>query len=124
MLRAAEGIRDVVDEVEEAVGAVAVVAGEGEQAELAVQEDDGVTGAEEVLGGSGAASPGGEVVDEADGLVFEGNGGAPGGDEDDPAGWGDREVVGDESAGEGYVGVEGWWGRVAIEVVGRWVRVV
>lgn len=50
---------------------------------MAVEEDDGVALFEKVLGGRGAASACGKVVDEANGLVFERDGGAAGRYEDD-----------------------------------------
>lgn len=64
---------------------MAVVARVRQEAELPVQEDDGVACFEEVLGGGGAAGAGGEVVDEADGLGLEGDGCAAACDEDDRA---------------------------------------
>ena len=70
-------------EVQEAVCAVAVVSRVGEEAVMAVQEDHGVPGFEEIFGGGGAAGAGGKVVDEAHGLVLEGDGGPAGCDEDD-----------------------------------------
>lgn len=84
-----------------------------------MEEDDGVPGREEVLRRGGAPRPGGEIVDEAHGLVFEGDGGAAGGDEHDAPVEG--EVLGDEVGGEGGVGVEGLGWGVAVEVVGVWV---
>jgi hypothetical protein len=61
----------LVHKVEEAVGRVAVVARIRQQRELAVQEDDGVSVFEELLGRRRAARACREVVDEADGLGFE-----------------------------------------------------
>lgn len=63
---------DDVEEVEEGVRRVAVVAGERLEGELAVEEDDGVLpGSEEVLGGGGPARAGGEVVEEANAERWE-----------------------------------------------------
>lgn len=86
----------------------------GQEGELSVEEDDGVAAREEVLGGSGAAGTGGEVVDEADGLVLEGDDGAAGGDEDDAAVGG--AVEGKEGLERGGDGGEVFWGGVGFEV--------
>lgn len=76
-------VRALAQKIEKAVLGVRKVPRVGQKAELAVQEYDRVPGLEEVLCRGGAAGAGGEVVDEADGLLFEGDGGAAGGDEDD-----------------------------------------
>jgi hypothetical protein len=58
-------VADNGKEVEERVGRVAVMARKRLERVLAVEEDDGVApGAEEVLGGRGTTSAGGEVVEE------------------------------------------------------------
>ena len=59
---------------------MAVMARIRQQGELSVEEDDGITGLEEILGGRGAPRSGGEVVDEADRLILERDGGAAGSD--------------------------------------------
>lgn len=95
---------------------MAVVPRVGQQAKLSVQKDHGVPRLQEVLGGGGAAGAGGEVVDEADGLRFEGDGRAAGSNEDDASGGEVGEVEGDEFADEGRVRVKGLRGRVVSEV--------
>ena len=72
-------VRPFLQEIEEAIGRMAVVAREGQQGELSVQEEDGVAGFEEIFGRGGAARARREVVDEADGLLLEGDGGAAAG---------------------------------------------
>ena len=79
-----------------------------------MKEDHGVAGLQEVFGRRGAARAGAEVVDEADGLVFERDGRAAGGYEDEGEGAG---VAGYEGAGEGGVAGEGRGRRVEGEVV-------
>lgn len=63
-------VRTLVKEVQETVRCVTVMSAVREQTELAVEEDDGVSRLEEILGGGGTTGSGGEVVDEADGLLF------------------------------------------------------
>lgn len=101
-------------EVEEAVLGVGEVARVGEQAELAVQEDDGVAGLEEVLGRGGPAGARREVVDEADRLLLEGHRGAARRDEHHAAGGEGVRV--DEGGGEACVFLEGARRRVGGEV--------
>ena len=76
-----------------------------------MEEYDGVVMLEEVLGAGGPAGASGEVVDEADGLVFERDGGATGGDESNFARGGGVAV--DEFASEGFM-----WG----ERSGGWIE--
>ncbi len=74
-----------------------------------------VPGFEEILGRRGATGPGGEVFDEADGLILERHGGAAGSDQHHAALV--AEVSFDEGIRERYVGVESLRGRVHGEVV-------
>lgn len=106
--------RPGAQEVEEAVLGVGEVARVGEQAELAVQEDDGVAGLEEVLGRGGPAGARREVVDEADRLLLEGHRRAARRDEHHAAGGEGVRV--DEGGGEARVFLEGARRRVGGEV--------
>ena len=81
-----------------------------------MQEYHGVACVEEILGGCGAPGAGREVVDEADGLRFEGDDGAAGCDEDYWAIGG--VMMRYESSSEGGVGLEGFRGCFGGEVVG------
>ena len=83
---------------------MAVVARVREKGELAVQEDDSVALQQEVLGRGSTAGTRAEVVDEADGLVFERHGGAARCDQRYAAGARCGEMVVDEFSGEGGVG--------------------
>lgn len=56
--------------IQEAVRCMAIVSAVGEQTELPVEKDDGVSRLEKVFGGSGTTSSSGEVIDEADSLLF------------------------------------------------------
>lgn len=104
-----------MEEVQEAVGGVTIMPAIGEQAELPVQEDDGVARLQEVLCRGGAAGPGGKVVDEADGLLLQGHSGATGGDENDAAVGGG--VVVDEVLGLSGVAGESLGRRIGAEVL-------
>lgn len=80
-----------------------------------MKEDDGISGLEEILGRRGTTSSGGEVVDEADRLVFERDGGAARSDQDDATLMG--EVLSYECIGQSSVGVESFRGSVHGEIV-------
>lgn len=80
-----------------------------------MKEDDSISGLEEILGRRGTTRSGGEVVDEADRLVLERDGGAARSDQDDATLVG--EVTFYECIGQSSVGVEGLRGRVPGEVV-------
>ncbi|EGX95325.1 hypothetical protein CCM_03597 [Cordyceps militaris CM01] len=75
----------LLEEVQEAVLGVRVVPRVRLQAELAVQEDDGVPGAEKVLGRRGAARARAEVVDEPHRLLLQRHRRPARRDEHDPA---------------------------------------
>ena len=105
----------LVQEIEKAVRGMAVMPRVRQQTELTVQEDDCVSSLEEVLGGRGTSRSGAEVVDEADGLPFEGHGSSAGCYEDDASAC--CGVVVDKLAGERGVLVEGGGRRVFVEVV-------
>lgn len=64
-----------------------------------MQEDDSVALTEEVLSRGGATGASGEVVNEADSLVLERDGGTATGDKDKPTGRRLGQVVIYESAG-------------------------
>ena len=64
---------------------MAIVSRVREEGELTMQEDDGISGFEEVFGGCGTPRAGREVVDESHRLVFERYGGAAGGNQDHSA---------------------------------------
>ena len=80
-----------------------------------MQEDDCIAVIEKVFCRCGATGAGGEIVDEADHLVFQRYGSAAGGYENDAAGV--RGMAGDEFAGEGGVFLEDFWAGVGGEVV-------
>ena len=67
-------------EIQETVGGVAVMPRKGKQGELSVQEDYRVACFDEVLRRGGSARSGREVVEEADGLLLQWDGGPAGSD--------------------------------------------
>jgi hypothetical protein len=69
------------------------MSGVWQEAELSMQENDRIAFLQEVLSGCGSAGASGEIVNETDGLVFERDGRASRGDQDNPSVWGIFQMV-------------------------------